>query len=356
MASAPQTARLTLSLLLGCLALLAGAGSLLAQPAPLRLKIIGGLAGVTQYTQHEAPFWQNRVPQLTAGVVQAEIAPFDRSGIRGQELLRLLRLGVVSYANVLLGLAAADEPELDALTLPLVSRDQAELRRNAALLRPGLARVLRERYGVELLAIYIYPAQVMLCRGAFAGLGDLAGRRIRASSAAQADLLAGLGAIPVVMPFAEVVPAMRDGVVQCAITGAMPAVEVGLPEVATHISALPINWGVSVFVANQGAWQALPETIRERLQGGIATLEEDIWRAADLATQDGIACATGLPPCPPGRRGRLQLVAEPSIEAFQHRILRDVVVPGWLRRCGSACTAIWNGTMGPGLGIRAEGG
>jgi hypothetical protein len=52
----------------------------------------------------------------------------------------------------------------------------------------------------------------------------------------------------------------------------------------------------------------------------------------------------------------LQLVAEPTIEAVQHRLLQDVVVPGWLNRCGPACATIWNDTMGPRLGIRAGGG
>ncbi len=343
------------AILLAALALLA-AGPLAAQPAPLRLKIVGGLAGLTQYTRHEAPFWLDRVPQLTGGVVQAEIAPFDRSGIRGQELLRLVRLGVVSYANVLLGLAAADDPELGALALPLANRNQAELRRNAELLRPGLAQLLEERFDAVLLSIYIYPAQVALCRGGFTGLADLAQRRVRVSSVAQGDLMSSLGAIPVAIPFAEVVAAMRDGVVHCAITGAQSAADIGLLAVATHVSALPITWGVSAFVANRGAWMTLPETIRDRLRGGLVQLEGEIWEAAERGNLDGIACATGAASCPPAQRAHLQLVAEPPMETFQRRLLTDAVVPAWLRRCGAACGQLWNGTMGPALRVQAGGG
>jgi TRAP-type C4-dicarboxylate transport system substrate-binding protein len=335
--------------------LLALLGQAAAQPVPLRLKIVGGLGGVAQYTRHEAPFWLSRVPQLTAGVVQAEIAPFDRSGIRGQELLRLVRLGVVSYANVLLNLAAGDDPELEALALPLANRDQADLRRSAALLRAGLERLLRERYDAELLAIYIYPAQVTLCRGPFAGLADLAGRQVRVSSVAQADLMSSLGAVPVVIPFAEVVPAMRRGVVHCAITGAQSAAEIGLLTVATHVSAVPINWGVSVFVANRTAWRVLPETIRERLGAGLMQLQEEIWASADQANRDGMGCATGAAACPAAQRRHLQLVAEPPMEGFQRRLLTDAVVPAWLRRCGTACGAIWDGTMEPALNVQAGG-
>ena len=57
--------------------------------------------------------------------------------------------------------------------------DLASLRRNVDAYRPQLARLLRERHGVELLALYIYPAQVLFCRQPFRDLGDLSGRRVR---------------------------------------------------------------------------------------------------------------------------------------------------------------------------------
>jgi hypothetical protein len=59
--------------------------------APIHLRVAGGLGGVTQYEQYEAPFWTREVPRLTNGRVEAEIAPFDRSGIRGADMLGLLR-------------------------------------------------------------------------------------------------------------------------------------------------------------------------------------------------------------------------------------------------------------------------
>src|SRR5215211_4303274 len=82
---------------------------------PIRLRVAGGLADIGQYVQHEQPFWQRRVPEITHGRVRAEIAPFDRSGIRGQEMLQLLRLGVVPFGNVLLSVAASEDPELNGV-------------------------------------------------------------------------------------------------------------------------------------------------------------------------------------------------------------------------------------------------
>jgi TRAP-type C4-dicarboxylate transport system substrate-binding protein len=327
------------------------AGTAAAQTAPVRLKVIGGLADLDQYVKHEAPFWTRRVPELTGGAVQAEIAPFDRSGIRAQDLPRLLRLGVVQFASVILSVAAGEDPELDGLDLPLLNPDIVALRRTTAMWRPLLADKLRDRYNVELLAIYTYPAQVLQCRQPFMGLADLRGRRIRSSSVAQAELLAALGAQPVLIPFAEIVPALRNGVVECVVTGALSGHSIGLPEVATHLSPQAFNWGVSFFAANASVWHAIPEAAREQLRRGLATLESDIWAAAEAANAEGLACATGAAGCQRQPLGRMRAVPAALPEAERHRLLTEVVLPGWFRRCGQSCADAWNHGMAAGLGL-----
>jgi TRAP-type C4-dicarboxylate transport system substrate-binding protein len=323
--------------------------------APAEIDVVGGLAGVMQYDQHEAPFWSVRVPELTGGMVHAQIVPFDRSGIRGQEMLQLLRLGVVSFGNVLLGLAAADEPELNAIDLPLLSPDMDALRRVVSLWRPRLETLLQERYGLTLLAIYTYPPQVVFCRQSFSGLFDLAKRRIRTSSVGQSELVAALGGIPVVIPFAEIVPAMRSGVVDCAITGARSGNSIGLHEVSTHISNLGVSWGVSIFVANQTVWNALPAAQQGQLREGLAKLQDEIWDAADRERQEGLDCNLGRPTCRTGRLGHMTLVEDSwKDDARRIGLLNKVVVPNWVQRCGKECAQEWNRLIAPQLGVTAS--
>ena len=83
---------------------------------------------MSQYVRYEEPFWRRRIGDLTGGRVVAEIAPFDRSGIRGQEMLQLMRLGVVPFGTALLAVVASEEPELNAVDLPALSPDIATLR------------------------------------------------------------------------------------------------------------------------------------------------------------------------------------------------------------------------------------
>jgi hypothetical protein len=104
--------------------------------APQHLRIVGGLAGVNQYTRHEEPFWTTELPRLARGKLSAEIVPFDRAGIRGQEMLRLIQLGVVPFGTALLSVSSAQEPELSAPDLAGLNPDIATLRRVTTAFRP----------------------------------------------------------------------------------------------------------------------------------------------------------------------------------------------------------------------------
>ena len=343
--------------LLAPFALLVG---LLAQPAAaqesqFRIKVVGGLADVSQYVRYEEPFWRRRITELTNGRVAAEIAPFDRSGIRGQEMLQLMRLGVVPFGTALLAVISTEEPEFNAVDLPALSPDMATLRQTVTAFRPHLEQVLRQRYQIELLGVYTYPAQVTFCTRPFAGLSDLSGRRVRVSSVGQSEMVQALGATPVVTPFAEIIPAIRAGVVECAITGTLSGYAIGLHEVTTHVHAMAITWGISVFGANAGAWAALPRDVQERMRAGIAEMEAEIWAAADRETGEGLACNAGLPACTAARRGNMTIVpVSAADEAQRRRLLTEVVLPRWVSRCGPDCVDAWNERLAPVFGIQAK--
>lgn len=324
-----------------------------ADAAALRLRIIGGLDGINQFTRQEEPFWTRHLPAVTNGRVRAEIQPFDRVGIRAQDMLRLLRLGVVPFGTVLLSLAIADDPLVGLADLPGANPDMATLRQAVAAYRPVLAAHLRQAHGVELLALYAYPAQVLFCQRAFAALGDLAGRRVRVSSAPQADFIQALGAVPVLAPFAELLPRLQAGQIDCAITGTMSGNTIGLHLATSHLHALPITWGLSLFAANKLAWAGLPADVRQLLLRELPQLEQAIWADADRETDEGIACNTGSTTCKPGQRGHMTLVTPTAGDRAQLRsLLADSLLPRWAARCGPACSVAWNSSLAPVVGVR----
>ncbi|MCS0494417.1 TRAP transporter substrate-binding protein [Ancylobacter sp. MQZ15Z-1] len=314
----------------------------------VKLNVVGGLAGLTQYTKLEQPFWQSEIAEMSNGRISATIRPLDGGGLRGQEMLQLLRLGVVSFGTALLSVVAGDEPELNAIDLPVLNPDIATLRRTVAAFRQHLADVLRTRYDIELLGVYTYPAQVLFCKSAFKGLDDLVGRKVRTSSVGQSELMAALGAIPVLVPFAEIVPALREGVTDCAITGTLSGYEIGLPDVTTHVHDMAISWGLSVFGANRTTWNSLPADVRSTIRSGVAELERRIWLQAGADTERGLSCNAGAASCGTPPSEPMTIVPLSKADASRRRhLLEDVVLPRWIARCGLACVQAWNTYLAP---------
>lgn len=321
----------------------------------VKLSIVGGLAAVTQFTQYERPFWEREITERSGGRITATIRPFDGGGLRGQEMLQLMRLGVVPFGTVLLSLVSGDEPELNAPDLPVLNPDMASLRLTVGAFREHLREILLQRYSIELLGIYVYPAQVLYCKKPFTGLSDLAGRRIRTSSVSQSELMTALGAVPVLVPFAEIVSALKADVADCAITGTLSGFEIGLPSVTTHVHAMALSWGLSFFGANLSYWNTLPPDLQRIIREGVSDLEARIWVQAEADTERGLACNMGKATCNGPAAGHMTLVSSQADEARRSQLIREVVLPRWIERCGESCKVAWNVYLAPAHGITVGG-
>jgi TRAP-type C4-dicarboxylate transport system substrate-binding protein len=336
-------------------ALLAGGAGAAAAPPPLQLHIVGGLGSLNQFTRHEQPFWETELARLSGGRYTAEIVPFDRAGIRSQEVLTLVQLGAVPFATLPVSGGITKDPELTAPDLAGLNPDMASMRRSVAAFRPYLEGMMRERYGIEVLALYVYPAQVVFCKKPFAGLKGLAGMRVRTSGPAQSDWIEALGGKPVTTGFGDILPYLSRDELDCAVTGTMSGNTVGLDEVTTHIHPMAISWGLSIFAANGAAWNALPADLRALIKRELPRVEREIWDESERETADGIACDIGAPACKAGKPGRMiEVPTSPADERLRRQIFASTVLPRWLQRCGPQCAAIWNSTLAHSAGIEAR--
>lgn len=326
-----------------------------AQTAPLtKLRIVGGLAALNQYTRNEEPFWTRELSRLSGGRYSADIAPFDRAGVPGGDMLRLIQLGVVPFGTTLMSSLSAKYPEYNAPDLAGLNPDMNSLKKTLAAFRPYLEKELRDRHGIETLAIYVYPAQVVFCKKPLAGLTGLSGRRIRVSSATQSDFLGALGAVPVLTGFSELMGSLSSGNTECAITGSMSGNTLGLHEVTTHVHALPVTWGLAIFGANAGVWADLPPDLRALLGRELPKLEAAIWAESERETLDGLACNKGAAGCVKGRKGTMvEIAVSAQDERRRQELFKSTVLINWLQRCGPRCNEIWNQTIGPVRGVTA---
>jgi TRAP-type C4-dicarboxylate transport system substrate-binding protein len=218
------------------LAVLLLATSARAQDLPaVHLKVVGGLGQTVQYKKFEEPFWAKELAEASNGRVTAEVTPWDQAGIKGPELLQFTRLGAIAVSTVSLSQIASEDPEAAAVDLAGLNPDIPTLRRSINAYLPTLQDVYRHRYGLELLAMWSYPAQVIFCNKPISGLADLNGVKVRVASAMHDDFVHGLGGTGVTMPFDALLDAIKKHVADCAITGATSGYGIGLYNATTHI-------------------------------------------------------------------------------------------------------------------------
>lgn len=312
----------------------------------VHLKVVGGLGQTIQFRNFEEPFWSKQLAERSGGQITAEVTPWDQFGIKGPELLQFTRLGAIMISTVSLSQIASEDPEAAAVDLAGLNSDIPSLRRSIKAYLPTLRDVYRSRYGLELLAIWSYPAQVIFCNRTIAGLADLKGVQVRTASAMHSDFVEGIGGVGVTIPFDGLMDGLRKHVADCAITGAMSGYRLGLQNVTTHVDATTVSWGPYVLFANHDAWERFAPSVRDFLTAQIDELGDKLWQAADRETQEGLACLTGGE-CSAGPTASMKLV--PTNDADRKVVRKsflDVVSPRWAQRCGLECVANWNLTIG----------
>lgn len=327
-----------------------------AQDLPkTKLKVVGGLSNLTAYNDYEKPFWTKTVPELSQGQVTADIRGFNEMGLKGPEIMRLMSQGVIEFGTATLVYFASDNPINEAIDLAGLAPDAATARAVTDAFEPVYAKVYGEGANIKLLGISTYPGQVLFCNADIKSLADLQGKKIRTSSRTTAEFVQALGGSSVTMAFGEVVPALQNKVVDCAITGSLSGYSAKWYEVATHLYALPINWNQQIHAVNQKAWDKLDPKVQQFLQENVDKMVDDIWAAAARQTQEGYDCNTGAQACPYPVKGKMVLV-EPTEEdrVLLKKVLNEAVLPKWAARCSQQCVDDFNATIGKELGLVAK--
>lgn len=328
----------------------------LAQTSDLprtELKVVGGLSNLTAYQNNELPFWTKTIPERSGGQITATVQGFNEMGLKGPELLRLIGQGVVPFGTATLSYFAGDNPINEAIDLAGLAPDVEKARVVTEAFKP-VYTAFYDKNRVKVLGISTYPAQVFFCNAPITGLADIKGKKVRTSSRTTGEFVQALGGTAVTLPFGEVVPALQNGVVDCAITGSMSGYSAKWYEVSTHLMALPINWNQQIHAANLNTWNKLDPKVQTFLQTQIDGLVDQIWKAAATETQMGYDCNTGAAACDQPNKGSMKLV-EPSDadRALLRKITDEVVVPKWAARCNAQCVKDFNATIGKELGIVA---
>ena len=319
-----------------------------------KLTVVGGLSNLTAYQNGEQPFWSETIPQLSDGQVTVDIKGYNEMGLKGPEIYRLISQGVIPIGTATLAYFASDDPMNEAIDLAGLA-PTIEVAREITDAFIPVYNEAAEKNNVKILGFSTFPAQVLFCKGSFTGLADLKGKKVRTSSRTQAEFVQAFGGSSVTIPFGEVVPALQNGVVDCAITGSLSGHSAKWYEVSDHLYTLPVNWNQIMYAANKPFWDKLDPKLQEFLATNVKVMTDNIWESAGIETQMGYDCNTGAEACTLPNKGSMKLV-EPTEQDREllKQAMNDHVLPKWAERCSTECVDAFNEHIGPILDLQAK--
>jgi len=317
--------------------------------------VVGTWNFLTNFQVLEKPFFTEVLPKVSNGNLKGTVKALNELNLKGTELLRLLKQGVFDMAFVLPIYVEDGGSVIEALDIAGVARDYTMARDIVNIWMPEMQAVMKEKHGALILGSHTWPEQDFYCKGDIKGVEDLKGKKIRVQGTSQSDLVTAFGATGVTIAFAEVVPALEKGVVDCGITGTMPAYKAKWPEVTNTLFRMPVGFTAGMLVVNINAWNKLSPDTQKLIQAQVKDLEDRSWKSTIAETEDGVFCTTGTGACPAGPPGKLKLVkpSEADLKA-RDKALNEIVLKSWAKRCGAACAAKWTELIGKKYGLVAK--
>src|SRR5258707_13215788 len=245
-----------------------------AQDLPkTQFKVVGLNSPTPVSIYDELPFWRKTIPEASKGAVTADVTPLDQMGIDDKTMLRLLKLGVMDIAAMDISKMAGDDPRFEACDLAGLTLDPDKARLACNAYRTVIDRQMQKNWNVKLLAFGGNTPQVFWCKDVATGLAGFKGKKVRVFNNTMRDFLGGVGATAVSMAFAEVVPALSAGVVDCGVTGSLSGNTVGWTEVIKAIYPMSLGWNINVLAVNLDTWKRLDHKTQGLLVEPFKALE-----------------------------------------------------------------------------------
>lgn len=338
-------------MILAALGCAIGASALADDASSVHFNVVGGGSHNYTFRAVERPFWTETLPANSDGSVTARLMGLSESGLKGPEMVRVLRAGAVEIGMGVFAFVAGDDAAFEGIDLPGMAADIATSRQIADAYKPVLEARMAERHGVKLLATVPYTAQVFFCRDAVNGLDDLKGRKVRVRGRNMADMVSALGASPVTLPFAEVVTAMQTGVIDCAVTGMGSGNAAKWYDVAGYVYDLPVDWSIGFYAMGLQRWQQLSPDMQRLLQAQAQVLEDALWTETARENRYALACNTGAADCQIHHPAGMQASAPTEDERARLREVVLRIANDWGKRCGADCVQQWNATAGKAVGV-----
>lgn len=335
-------------------------GGLLAMPVTAaelpktHIKLIGQHTTQVLHRFLEKSFFGEEITKMSNGAVTVDLVPYDTVGLKGPEVLRLMKAGALDFTSNGLTYLVGDAAEFEGCDLAGLTADLDASRKACNAYKETLSTIMERDWNSKLLAFGWNPPQGIWCSKKITSLDDLKGKKVRVYNTTLTDFVEGMGATAVTIPYVDVVPALQRGVTDCAITGTLNGNLSKWFEVAKYLMPTSIGWAPQYWAINLDTWNKYPKNLQDFMLKAFKELEDRALKVAKMTESEGETCNSGKGKCELGIKSNVTLVQLSSADkALRKKIISENVVPNWAKRCGSACAKNWNATVGKVLGVTA---
>ncbi len=272
----------------------------------------------------------DRVQTATEGELTIVLHPGAALGFKGPELLRALAEGQLAAAEIPTGMVEGDAPVLALTAQPFISTNAFEQRLLYQLSKETYKNILK-KFNQMTLYTSVWPFSGIYTQRPISSEADLKGLKMRVYDGTGLAFGDATGIAARKMPFSEVYPAMKAGLLDSMYTSSVSGVDAKAWEVLKYFSPINIVGPVNMINVNLDVWNKLPENQRETVLEIAAQMEDEMWNlAADMdRTSRAKLKENGMTLTPVSKKFRAELNA-----------IGDKLRSEWVKKAGSEAQMI----------------
>ena len=221
----------------------------------------------------------DRVKEATNGELEIVLHPGASLGFKGPELLRVVAEGQLVIAEIPTGMVEGDAPILALTAQPFVSTNAKEQRLLYELAKDTYADELK-KFNQFTLYTSVWPFSGIYTQRPINSVADLKGLKMRVYDGTGLAFGKATGIAARKMPFSEVYPAMKAGLLDSMYTSSVSGVDAKAWEVLKEFTPINIVGPVNMVNVNQAAWDKLPKDQQEAVLKVAADMEREMWNLA----------------------------------------------------------------------------
>ena len=220
--------------------------------------------------------YSEAVEEASGGEIVLTVHSGGALGVAGADMMGSIRDGVFNIGEYSLPQAVGEEPIFGMDRLPGLFESYAAFATFYSVARPVYEERLAENNQIMLFNVP-WPQSHIHISGNLSSMADLQGKKIRTYDPFGTQFYQRLGASPIQMPWAEVIPALASGVLDGVHTSASSGVDGKFWEFLSTTELLSAQTSTSGVFVNQEALNALSPDHRRIIVDVARQMEVDFW-------------------------------------------------------------------------------